>query len=113
MQKNNFFIEVYKVTAQIPYGRVSTYGAIAQYIGTGRSARMVGWALNKCHTCNFYVPAHRVVNKQGRLTGKLYFGGEQVMKQLLEQEGAIIQEDVIINFKEIFWDPTIELGKNY
>ncbi|MCX7986809.1 MAG: MGMT family protein [Bacteroidales bacterium] len=106
-----FFDEIYRVVASIPYGRVTTYGAIARYLGTGRSARMVGWALNKCYTASFPVPAHRVVNRKGMLTGKHYFGGEHLMRQLLEQEGAIIDNDTILNFTEIFWDPEKELRK--
>jgi methylated-DNA-protein-cysteine methyltransferase-like protein len=105
----SFFEEIYRIVACVPPGRVTTYGAIARYLGTGLSARMVGWALNKCHTANFPVPAHRVVNRQGRLTGKHYFGNEHLMQQLLEQEGAIIENDVILNFEEIFWDPQKEM----
>jgi methylated-DNA-protein-cysteine methyltransferase-like protein len=105
----HFFDEIYQVVARIPYGRVTTYGAIARYLGTGKSARMVGWALNKCYAAGFTVPAHRVVNRKGMLTGKHYFGSENLMRELLEQEGAIIENDIIVNFKEIFWDPEKEL----
>ena len=107
--EQNFFDRVYDVARQIPAGRVTSYGAIARYLGTARSARMVGWAMNNCHTLENYVPAHRVVNRSGLLTGKHHFGNSTTMQQLLENEGAIIENDRIINFTEIFWDPNIEL----
>jgi methylated-DNA-protein-cysteine methyltransferase-like protein len=110
MSDQGFFERVYELARQIPEGRVTSYGAIALYLGTARSARMVGWALNNCHTHNEYVPAHRVVNRIGLLTGKLHFGNSTTMKQLLENEGAQIDNDRITNFKEIFWDPVIELS---
>ena len=110
MSDQGFFERVYELARQIPEGRVTSYGAIALYLGTARSARMVGWALNNCHTHNEYVPAHRVVNRMGLLTGKLHFGNSTTMKQLLENEGAQIDNDRITNFKEIFWDPVIELS---
>ena len=105
-----FFEKVYKVARLIPYGRVTSYGAIAKYLGTARSARMVGWAMNNSHTHNTFVPAHRVVNRNGMLTGKFHFGNSSTMQQLLENEGAIIKNDVIQNFEELFWDPVKELG---
>ena len=108
-KNDDFFGMVYEVTKLIPYGRVTSYGAIARYIGSGRSARMVGWALNGCHSRAEFIPAHRVVNKNGLLTGKRHFGGS-TMAQLLMNEGAIIEDDRILNFKEIFWDPSDELG---
>ncbi len=108
--ENSFFLKVYEVTARIPYGKVTSYGAIARYIATAGSARMVGWALNNCHTREEYIPAHRVVNRNGLLTGKHHFGNSTTMQQLLENEGAVIENDRIINFKEKFWDPSIELG---
>ncbi len=104
-----FFDRVYAVTRMIPFGRVTSYGAIARYIGTGRSARMVGWALNNCHSLNDFVPAHRVVNRNGILTGKHHFGNTTTMQQLLENEGLIVDNDRIINFMERFWDPAAEL----
>ena len=107
--KGDFFGMVYEVTKLIPYGRVTSYGAIARYLGSGRSARMVGWALNVCHSSNEFIPAHRVVNRNGLLTGKRHFGGS-TMAQLLMNEGAIIDDDRILNFKELFWDPFEELG---
>ncbi len=110
MTEQGFFEKVYIVTRQIPYGRVSSYGAIASYLGSARSARMVGWAMNNCHTHSEYIPAHRVVNRIGLLTGKMHFGNSNTMQQLLENEGAIIENLRILNFKEMFWDPQAELG---
>ncbi|MFO7851380.1 MAG: MGMT family protein [Bacteroidota bacterium] len=107
--ENSFFQRVYELTAKIPYGKVTSYGAIARYIATAGSARMVGWALNKCHTLEKYIPAHRVVNRNGLLTGKHYFGNSSTMQQLLENEGALIENNRIVNFKEKFWDPSKEL----
>ena len=106
---NNFFREVYEVAKKIPYGRVTSYGAIARYLGSSQSARMVGWALNNCHTLNEFIPAHRVVNRKGMLTGKHHFGAPGTMQQLLENEGIEIIEDEIINFERLFWDPLKEL----
>ena len=108
-ESNDFFEKVFRVTQLIPYGRVTSYGAIARYIGTGRSARMVGWALNTSHKRPEFIPAHRVVNRNGLLTGKLHFGNSSTMRQLLENEGIIIEDDQIINFKEKFWDPKVDL----
>ncbi len=106
---NDFFSRVYEVTRLIPYGRVTSYGAIARYLGTGKSARMVGWALNVSHTRPEYIPAHRVVNRDGLLTGKFHFGNTSTMQQLLENEGFYIENDKILNFREKFWDPSLEL----
>ena len=108
-KNNDFFSKVYDVTNLIPYGRVTSYGAIARYLGSGRSARMVGWALNVCHTRPEFIPAHRVVNRNGLLTGKRHFGNSTTMQQLLENEGFIIENDHILNFSERFWDPMKEL----
>ena len=105
-----FFSRVYQVVVQIPTGRVTSYGAIARYIGAPGAARMVGWAMNQSHTHTVYVPAHRVVNRNGLLSGKHHFEGVNLMKELLENEGAIIGNDRILNFGELFWDPTVELG---
>ena len=105
---NDFFLRVYEVTKLIPYGRITSYGAIARYLGSGRSSRMVGWALNICHN-NEFIPAHRVVNRNGMLTGKYHFGNSNTMEQLLSNEGIIIEDDQIINFRERFWDPFNEL----
>lgn len=104
-EQESFFEKVYEVTRQIPYGRVTTYGAIAEYLGTRGSARMVGWAMNSAHTITQQVPAHRVVNRNGLLTGKHHFGGPKVMQQLLESEGIIVDYDKIVNFAEVFWKP--------
>ncbi len=106
---NDFFSRVYEVTRLIPYGRITSYGAIARYLGSGKSARMVGWALNVSHTNPDFIPAHRVVNRNGLLTGKYHFGNSTTMAQLLENEGIIIENDRIINFEEKFWDPGKEL----
>jgi methylated-DNA-protein-cysteine methyltransferase-like protein len=106
---NDFFQRVYDVTKLIPYGRITSYGAIAQFLGSGRSARMVGWALNVSHSRPEFIPAHRVVNRNGLLTGKHHFGNTSTMQQLLVNEGIIIEDDRIINFKEKFWDPVKEL----
>lgn len=100
----NFFERVYEVVRQIPYGRVTSYGAIAQKIGATRSARMVGWAMNACHDLED-VPAHRVVNRKGLLTGKHHFQGTNLMQQLLESEGIVIKENQIQNFEQVFWNP--------
>jgi len=106
---SNFFNNVYKVVRLIPSGRVTSYGAIARYIGSPQSSRMVGYAMNGSHTQQEYVPAHRVVNRQGLLTGKHFFGGPNTMKELLESEGAIIADDKILNFSDLYWDPNKEL----
>ena len=104
-----FFERVYDIARMIPWGRVTSYGAIARYLGSGKSARMVGWAMNSSHTCKEFVPAHRVVNRNGLLTGKHHFGNSTTMKQLLENEGVIVENDKIVNFSERFWDPITEL----
>jgi methylated-DNA-protein-cysteine methyltransferase-like protein len=106
---NDFFSRVYEVTKCIPFGRITSYGAIARYLGSGRSARMVGWALNGSHSRPDFIPAHRVVNRNGLLTGKHHFGNSTTMEQLLENEGILIENDRIINFDEKFWDPGKEL----
>ncbi|CAL2079574.1 methylated-DNA-protein-cysteine methyltransferase related protein [Tenacibaculum sp. 190524A05c] len=103
----NFFERVYEVARLIPYGRVTSYGAIAKYLGAARSARMVGWAMN--NSSGKEVPAHRVVNRKGILTGKHHFEGTNLMQQLLENEGVEVIENQIQNFEKIYWDPTKEL----
>lgn len=108
-ENDGFFSRVYEITCLIPYGRVSTYGAIARYLGTARSARMVGWALNSSKSQNKFIPAHRVVNRNGLLTGKHHFGGPNIMKELLESEGIKIDNDKVRDFKKLFWDPNKEL----
>ena len=106
---SDFFSKVHEVTRCIPYGRITSYGAIARYLGSGRSARMVGWALNASHTSKEFIPAHRVVNRNGLLSGKYHFGNSTTMTQLLENEGILIENDQILNFEEKFWDPNAEL----
>ncbi|MCI2229895.1 MGMT family protein [Polaribacter sp. MSW13] len=104
----NFFEKTYEVARLIPFGKVTSYGAIATYLGTARSARMVGWAMNKAHDLED-VPAHRVVNRKGILTGKHHFDGTNLMQQLLENEGVVVVENQIQNFDKIFWNPMDEL----
>lgn len=99
-----FFEKVYEVVRQIPYGRVTSYGTIAKYLGASRSARMVGYAMNASHGKD--VPAHRVVNRKGLLTGKHHFEGTNLMQQLLESEGIEVVDNQIQNFENVFWDPS-------
>ena len=108
MSSKNFFSKVYEVVIQIPEGRVTSYGAIANYLASPQSARMVGWALNKVNTVK--IPAHRVVNKQGLLTGKFHFDGITLMQQLLENEGIEVIDNQIQELKKVFWDPSKELS---
>ena len=103
-----FFKKVYQVAEQIPYGRVTSYGAIAKYLGTPKSARMVGWAMNASHV-NPKVPAHRVVNRIGMLSGKHHFEGTNLMQQLLESEDIEVLDNQIQNFESLFWDPSKDL----
>lgn len=103
----SFFDKVYQVAKQIPYGRVTSYGAIAKYLGAAKSARMVGYAMNGSH--NKDVPAHRVVNRKGLLTGKHHFDGTNLMQQLLESEGIKVKDNQIQKFDTVFWDPIKEL----
>jgi len=109
-ESKNFFHKVHQVAKLIPYGRVTSYGAIAKYLGAARSARMVGWAMNASHNLED-VPAHRVVNKQGLLTGKHHFDGTNLMQQLLESEGVEVVENQIQNLDTLFWDPFLELDR--
>ena len=106
---NNFFEKVYKVTRLIPKGRVTSYGAIAKFLGTAKSARMVGWALHSSSSLENPVPAHRVVNKKGLLTGKNHFEGSSLMERLLENEGVKVVKNQIQQLDTIFWDPSKEL----
>ena len=108
MDKSDFFENVYAVVKLIPKGRVTSYGAIACYLGSKQSSRLVGWAMNASHKLNG-VPAHRVVNRKGILTGKHHFETSNRMQELLEKEGVNIKEDQIMNFNELFWDPIKEL----
>jgi methylated-DNA-protein-cysteine methyltransferase-like protein len=107
--KNNFFEDVFDVVRQIPKGRVTNYGSIAKYLGSGLSSRMVGWAMNASHMIKPKVPAHRVVNRNGMLTGKHHFPTPTTMQSLLEKEGVQVIDDKIVEFKERFWDPAHEL----
>ena len=104
--EENFFERVYAIAKQIPEGRVTSYGAIAKALGTERSARMVGWAMNASHNRED-VPAHRVVNRKGLLTGKIHFDGTNLMQQLLENEGIQIVDNQIVDFEKVFWEPEI------
>lgn len=106
---DSFFEQVYAVARLIPKGRVTSYGAIAKYLGTAKSARMVGWAMNGAHSVRPKIPAHRVVNRVGLLTGKHHFGSPDRMKELLEKEGIKVKKDQIVNFNTLFWDPAVEL----
>ena len=105
---SEFFSNVYKVVKKIPEGKVTSYGAIACYLASPQSSQMVGWAMNAAHN-NTDIPAHRVVNRVGLLTGKHHFPGISLMQQLLENEGIIINNDQIVHFQDHFWDPEMEL----
>ena len=105
-KNDNFFERVYEVVRLIPYGRVTSYGAIAKYLGAARSARMVGWAMNNAGNRE-EVPAHRVVNRKGLLTGKHHFAGTNLMQQLLENEGIEIRDNQILDFEKHFWQPEV------
>ena len=102
----SFFERVYEVARKIPYGKVTSYGAIAKAIGSGRSARMVGWAMNASHKLEG-IPAHRVVNRNGLLTGKHHFEGTNLMQQLLESEGVAVVDNQVVDFKKHFWQPEV------
>jgi methylated-DNA-protein-cysteine methyltransferase-like protein len=106
----SFFNDVYEVVRQIPKGRVTSYGAIANYLGTKLSARMVGWAMNGAHNVSPSVPAQRVVNRNGMLTGKFHFKDENEMERLLLKEKIKVEKDQVVDFKKIFWDPAVELA---
>ena len=108
MQQSDFFQSVFQVVKLIPKGRVTSYGAIAAYLGTKKSSRTVGYAMNASHAIPG-IPAHRVVNRNGMLTGKMHFETPYRMQELLELEGIKVEKDVVVEFKELFWDPTLEL----
>lgn len=110
MKETTFQEDVYEVVRLIPEGRVTSYGAIAKYLGAARASRMVGYAMNNAHGQDLYVPAHRVVNRNGLLTGKMHFETATLMEELLAKEGIEVKEDQIQNFKAVYWDPTLELG---
>ena len=105
----SFFEDVFAVVMQIPKGRVSSYGAIANYLGTKLSARMVGWAMNAAHSSVLNVPAQRVVNRNGMLTGKHHFATPTLMEELLKKDGVEVKEDTVVDFKNKFWDPAVEM----
>ncbi len=105
----SFFADVYDVVRQIPKGRVTSYGAIASYLGTKLSARMVGWAMNAAHLAKPKIPAHRVVNRNGLLTGRFHFATPTLMEELLKKEKTLVKDDKIVDFKYLFWDPLTEL----
>jgi methylated-DNA-protein-cysteine methyltransferase related protein len=109
MPEPNFYDMVYQVARLIPPGRVTSYGAIASYLGTKGSSRMVGYAMQACGNANPPVPAHRVVNRQGLLTAKFHFGGER-MADMLRSEGVEVVDDQVQNFKKVYWDPAVELA---
>ena len=106
---NDFYDKVYEVARLVPPGRVTSYGAIAACLGSVQSARMVGWAMNNAHVQEKYVPAHRVVNRNGLLTGKHHFGTPTAMQELLEAEGIRVIDDQIVDFGKYFWNPLTEL----
>ncbi|MDJ0646531.1 MAG: MGMT family protein [Flavobacteriaceae bacterium] len=110
-KSDNFFEKVYEVARQIPYGRVTSYGAIAKYLGAARSARMVGWAMNASGGDDT-VPAHRVVNRNGLLSGKHHFQGTNLMQQLLENEGVKVKNNKVEDFESIFWNPSGNIDQN-
>jgi methylated-DNA-protein-cysteine methyltransferase-like protein len=110
---DDFFTQVYSVVRQIPKGRVTSYGAIANALGIKSSARMVGWAMNSAHNLKPRIPAHRVLNRQGMLTGKMHFGSPTRMQELLEKEGIKIKNDQVVDFKNCFWDPLVELSLHH
>ena len=107
--QTDFFQLIYDVVREIPKGRVTSYGAVGKYLGSGKSARMVGWAMNAAGAQKKYVPAHRVVNRNGELTGKHHFGHPKTMQKLLEKEGIKVKNDTVVGFKKLFWDPAEEL----
>ena len=109
-REESFFELVYEVARQIPRGRVTSYGAIAACLGTKLSARMVGWAMNGCGRIRPKVPAHRVVNRIGLLTGKHHFSPPGAMEKLLRKEGIKVKNDKIVDFEKLFWDPAREMG---
>jgi methylated-DNA-protein-cysteine methyltransferase-like protein len=106
---SDFYEMIYDVVREIPKGRVTNYGAIAKYLGSPQSSRLVGWAMNQSHSQKKPVPAHRVVNRNGELSGKHHFSTPNLMEELLKNEGIKVKKNAIVNFKKVFWDPAIEL----
>lgn len=109
-KEHSFFENVFDVVSQIPRGRVTSYGAIAKYLGSGLSARMVGWAMNASHSSTSKIPAQRVVNRNGMLSGKAHFGTPTRMEELLKKDGVTVKDDTVVDFEKRFWDPAAELG---
>lgn len=109
VQERDFFADVMAVVRQIPKGRVTSYGAVAKYLGAGRSSRIVGYCMNKAHTVKPAVPAHRVVNRAGLLTGKHHFATHTRMEELLKREGVKVKKDQVVDFMRLYWDPMVEL----
>ncbi len=110
VQERDFFVDVMDVVRQVPKGRVTSYGAIAKYLGAARSARIVGYCMNNAHTVKPAVPAHRVVNSAGILSGKHHFGPDNRMQRLLEKEGVKVKNDQVVDFEKKFWNPMVEIG---
>ena len=108
--EQSFYEQVFEIARLIPKGRVTSYGAIAKALGSAKSSRMVGYAMNFSHTATPKVPAHRVVNSSGLLTGKFHFSPPELMEELLGQEGIIVFDNKVKDFKKVFWDPLVELG---
>ncbi len=109
MSQNDFYTNIFDVVRLIPKGRATSYGAIAKYLGAARSSRVVGWAMNQSHSLEDRIPAHRVVNRLGMLTGKMHFDTPDLMQERLEAEGITVNKDQIQNWKTVFWDPEVEL----
>ena len=109
MRDEGFFQRVYEVVMQIPPGRITSYGAIARAVGSPQASRMVGWAMNMSHSSEAFIPAHRVLNRNGMLTGKHHFDGPETMAELLRSEGIPVEDDRVVDFKKYFWDPVVEL----
>lgn len=112
MSQKDFYTNIFDVVRLIPKGRATSYGAIAKYLGAARSSRVVGWAMNQSHSLEDKIPAHRVVNRLGMLTGKMHFDTPDSMQERLEAEGIQVKKDQIQNWKTVFWDPEIELDYN-
>lgn len=109
-RSHSFFEDVYAVVRLVPRGRVTTFGAIANYLGSRSSARMVGWAMNGAHSVHPRVPAHRVVNRNGMLSGRAHFATPTMMEELLAQEKVEVKDDTVVDFEKLFWDPSEELA---
>jgi methylated-DNA-protein-cysteine methyltransferase related protein len=110
VKEYSFFADVFEVVRQIPKGKVTSYGAVAAYLGTKLSARMVGWAMNAAHSAKPKVPAQRVVNRNGMLTGKYHFATPTAMEELLKKDGVTVKNDTVVDFKKRFWDPSEALA---